>query len=251
MTDSLFNADDQGNAAPDPNKNYLEELVGEGKKFKTPEELARGKAEADAFIERLKREQEALRQELNTKLSMEEYVDRLRTGNQQDSRSGNPPEEPKGEGSNDHGKTLRPEDIESLIDQRVSARERARIQAQNQETVKQSLIASFGENYVSKLKEAALAADLSPEDVDQMAKEKPKALLKLLGADQAQPQSKGPSLFTPPPGFTTPPKGPSGDRTKSYYDEIKRTDPKRYWTPAVQNDLHKDALRLGERFFDN
>ena len=34
----------------DPNKNYLTELVGDGKKFKTQEELARGKYESDLYL---------------------------------------------------------------------------------------------------------------------------------------------------------------------------------------------------------
>jgi hypothetical protein len=258
VTDSLFNSDDhQSDDLPptDPHKNYFEELVGEGKKFKTPEELARGKAEADAFIERLKREQEALRQELNTKLSMEEYVDRLRTSSQpNNSRSDPPLNEPNGGEGGDNGKTqLKPEDIEALIEQKVTARERARIQQQNQETVKQKLIESFGNDYISKLKEAASTLGLTPEDMDAMAKDRPKAFLKLVGADNAQPQSKPNtnSLFTPPSGNATAPRQVSGDRTKSYYDEIKQKDPKRYWSPAVQNSLHQDALRLGEKFFDN
>jgi hypothetical protein len=259
VTDSLFNgAGDPGANTPavDPNKNYFEELVGDGKKFKTPEELARGKAESDVFIERLKREQEALRQELNTKLSMEEYVDLLRTSGQpKDSRSGLTPNEPNGGEGGDNGKTsIKPEDIDALIEQKVSARERARIQAQNQETVKQKLLESFGNDYVSKLKEAATALGMTPEDMDAMAKDKPKAFLKLVGADNAQPQQQKPnnnSLFTPPSGITPAQRAVSGDRTKSYYDEIRRVDPKKYWTPAVQNALHQDAIRLGERFFDN
>src|SRR6478752_10635011 len=54
----------------DPNKNYLEELVGEGRKFKSPEELARGKAESDLYIEHMKGRMDELRQDY-TKLHNE------------------------------------------------------------------------------------------------------------------------------------------------------------------------------------
>ena len=44
--------------------NVLETLVGDGKKFKTPEDLAKGKVEADAFIETLKNQIGLMKQEM-------------------------------------------------------------------------------------------------------------------------------------------------------------------------------------------
>lgn len=250
MTDSLFTADDNQQIPEiDPNKNYIEELVGETKKFKTVEDLARSVLHKDAFIERLKGETNGLRQELNTKLSMEEYVDKMRTRDQQPNRSETPVNEPNAGGGNDPDKPLRPEDIEAIIDRRVSDRERARVQTQNQGFVRDKLIESFGPSYVSKLQEAGEALGLTPEDMDQMAKDRPKVFLKLVGAE-APARAQTPSLFTPPSGAGNPPRTVTGDRTKSYYDEIKKSDPKRYWSPAVQNQIHQDAIRLGERFFD-
>lgn len=257
MTDSLFNAQDNtGDDTPpaaDPNKNWLEELVGEGKKFKDPNELARGKAEADAFIERLKREQEELRTELNTRLTLEQYLDKMgsNANQNQNGRSDPPPNEPNGDGSNTTA--LKPEDIERLIETKVSEREKQRIQSQNRAEVKQKLTEAFGNDYISKLKEVGGALGLSAERLDEMAAESPKAFLKLVGADTApqNQQRKPDSLFVPPTGQTTQTRTVSGDRTKSYYDTLKKNDPKNYWSAAVQNQMHKDALRLGENFFDS
>ena len=39
----------------DPNSNYVEQLVGEGKKFTDPNKLAFGKLQADQHIERIQR----------------------------------------------------------------------------------------------------------------------------------------------------------------------------------------------------
>ena len=36
----------------------------------------------------------------------------------------------------------------------------------------------------------------------------------------------------------------------SYYEKLKKADPKRYWTADIQAQKHKDALRLGMAFFD-
>ncbi len=246
MTDSLFNKVD-ADPVVDPEKNWLEELVGDGKKFKDPVELARGKAEADAFIARLTREQEELRRELNTRITLEQYLDKMGTPPGPSDRSGDqmnepkvvPPEQP-----------LKPEDIERLIETKVVQREQQRIQSQNKAEVQVKLVQAFGDNYVPKLQEVATSLGLTPEAVDRMAAETPKALLKLLGADQpGQPQSSG-SLFVPPTNSVRPSGPSSGERTMKFYQDLRAKDPKTYHSAANQNRMHQDALKLGEKFFD-
>lgn len=251
MTDSLFNAPDPTGDTPaaDPNKDYLAELVGEGKKFKDPNELARGKAEADAFIARLTREQEELRKELNTRLTLEQYLEKMGT-NQQSGRSDHQLNEPKGSDPDTSG--LTPTDVEALIERKVSERETQRIQKQNREDARARLVQAFGNDYISKLKEAGENLGLSAERLDQIAAENPKAFLKLVGADTAPAQQRSQdSLFVPPQGQSNGTPVVTGDRTKKYYDDLKRKDPKGYWDARTQNQLHKDALRLGESFFDS
>lgn len=249
MTTQDFNlfADDQGNQPQtDPQKNYLEELVGDGKKFKTPEELARGKAEADAFIEQLKAEQAALRNELNTKLSMEQYIDKMAGTGTSNTQT---PNEPNGnQGENLQG--LKPEDVERLIDQRVSAREAERIQAENLRTVKDTLSQQLGSDFTIKLKQIGQAVGMSEDDMTDMAKSRPKALIALVQAQAGSQQTQKQDLFSPPSGVNLPRGNTPVDRTQAYYDQLKARDPKEYWSPATQNQLHKDAIRLGERFFD-
>lgn len=241
-------ANDPGNTPQaDPTKNYLEELVGEGKKFKTAEELARGKAEADAFIERLTKEQEALRNELNTKLTLEQYIDKMAGTGQSITP---PPNEPNGnQGENIQG--LKPEDVERIIDQRVSQREAERIQNENLRTVKETLSQQLGPDFSTKLKSIGQNIGMSEEDMTNMARTRPKALLALV-SQVPQTQSQSPStLFTAPTGtsgFRN--ENQPVDRTQKYYNNLKKSNPSEYWSPSVQNQLHKDALRLGEKFFD-
>ena len=243
---NLFADDPSTPPQPDPNVNYLETLVGDGKKFKSVEDLAKGKAEADAFIERLTREQEQLRQELSTKLTMEQYIDKMAAP----SPNTQTPNEPNGnQGENFQG--LKPEDVERIIDQRVSAREAERIQTENLRTVKETLTQSLGPDFPNKLKSISQAIGMSEEDMTDMAKLRPKAFLALVQAQAPQQQTQQ-GLFTPPgsqqpQGF----KPSSSDRTHSYYENLRKTNPTEYWTPRVQNQMHQEALRLGEKFFDS
>jgi hypothetical protein len=39
-------------------------------------------------------------------------------------------------------------------------------------------------------------------------------------------------------------------RTWSYYENIRQTDPTKYWSPKMQGQMHKDATALGEAFDD-
>lgn len=247
MTDSLFNADQGNTPQADPNKNYIEELVGDDKKFKTVDDLAKGKFEADQFIERLTKEMNDLRQELNTRLTLEEYLNKIQGGpGGEQHKDDDPPNEPKG---GDGSPGLKPEDIQRLIDERVSKREQERVQESNLKLVKDTLVSQFGPQYSSKLEEIGNNLGMSKEDITDMARLRPKALLALVGAAPGASQQQ--TLFTPPAGTNTAsqPRG-SVERTKSYYDKMKASDPKGYWNPKIQNQMHQDALRLGEKFFD-
>ena len=88
LTDNLdpLNPDANDDATFDSTKDYLKELVGEGKKFKTVEDLAKGKAESDAFISSVTRENKELRdsykkaiEEVNSRTRLEDLVTKLST----------------------------------------------------------------------------------------------------------------------------------------------------------------------------
>src|SRR5437773_6950457 len=84
MTDNLMEGLDNLPPETDPNKNYLEDLVGDGKKFKSPEELARGKFESDTYIKILEKRLDeyrddilSLRKENVTNKRLEDLVNQL------------------------------------------------------------------------------------------------------------------------------------------------------------------------------
>ena len=74
----------------DPNKDYLAELVGEGKKFKTDKDLARGKYEADLYVKTLERQLDELRndhlklrEDYTARAKLEELLGQLEAKSQQ------------------------------------------------------------------------------------------------------------------------------------------------------------------------
>lgn len=195
---------------------------------------------------------EQLRTELNTRITLEQYLEKIgekATGSTQTppTNSQTPP------GSEQSAGAIKPEDIEALIDKRVSERERARIQEQNVSLVKSELEKRFGNDYVNHLTTTAQALGLSQEAMTQMAKENPKVLLKLVGADgETRPQQtqQTNSLFTPPRSEQTTGFSPTvSSKDWNYYENIRKKDPSRYFSVEVQNEMHREAMRLGEKFY--
>jgi len=237
MTD-LFQDQDINDPVIDDNKDYLTELVGEGKKFSDPKALARGKYEADLFVERLKQENLGLRNELNSRVKMEEFLDKLNSS--QNTKSPDAGQQPPDQ---DKGSTpgLKPEDVLKLLDQR----EQQSKATQNVNKVKERLQESLGPNYANKLKQVANTLNLSTEHLNTLAATSPDALYKLIGLEdkkqepfQAPPRNQMSSSFSPT----------NTSRDWDYYEDLRKKDKLKYWSPAVQNQMHQDAIRLGEKF---
>lgn len=249
---NLFDSQTTENT-PDPNKNYLEELVGEGKKFKSPEDLARAKAEADRFIEQLKTENAGIRQELSTRQTMEQLMDKIANSKSpENTNQDNNQNPPGGEGQ----KTFTEEDIARLVEKRLSESEKERVFKSNLNQVVNTLKETIGPDYVTHLKAKASELGVTEEYLTRMAGETPKAFLKLVEANNPHKATTlQAGLFTPPQGHSLPQQtasgfSPSGTPKMSYYQELKKKNPAEYWSPQVQNKMHKDALSLGESFFD-
>jgi hypothetical protein len=246
---SLF--DQNNDPQIDPNKNYLETLVGEGKKFKTVEELARGKAEADLYIETVNKRSDQLREDYlklretaNTQAKLEDLLARLENAPQRQEPSLQLPAEPV-----QATPQFDPSKLDSLIDRRVEQREAQMKADANFRTVQNKLKEQFGNSYQTVLQDRMNFLNLSTEDVDTLARKSPSALYNALGLGGTTQDS-----LMSPPRSTTNSAGfrPQGEpkRTWSYYQDMKKKDPKAYYDPKIANQMHDDAIALGTDFQD-
>ncbi len=236
--------DEQSNFEVDPNKNYLEELVGEGKKFSSPEELARGKAESDQFIERLKTEQQQLRDELATRLKYEEFLNKISTlpvgGNQQ---------QPSDDETNQDKSAMSPEQIEQLLDSKLTKLERDRMAQANLNNVRSKLLEVFGPNYAQRLELKGQELGLSKSDIQVFAENNPKALFKLFDMDAVKAGKE--NIFSAPPRSQINTSGAPMGKAKgwSYYENLRKTNSHEYFQPRVQNEMFSLIQELGEEKF--
>lgn len=237
MTESLVD----GNPEP---QNYLAELVGEGKKFKDAEALARGKYEADRFIEIKNKQFDDLREdylrlmdESKNRAKLEDLITQLEGKQIVDPEPQKPmiPNEP----------TLKPEDIESLVDKRITETERARQQQSNFNVVKAKLEERFGDNYASHVRERVKELGLTADELNDLARRSPNAAINALGLN-AQPSG----FQNQPVSSVTRKPAQGSQKTWQYYQEMKRTNPKLYTDPKITNEMIQQAETLGDAFYD-
>lgn len=250
MTENLLdqNAD---NAEIDPAKNYLEILVGENAKFKTNEDLARGKFQSDHYIKTLEGRLDAISgeykkvlEERNAMPKLQELIDKLDQQNLHSRENPNSNEDPNRQ------QTLNPDQLESLVSSKFEQLKQTDKETQNYDQVKSKLSERFGSNYKSVLKEQSQALGLSDDEVNAMARKNPSLFYKTF--DLNAPVNDN--------NFQTPPKSNVRNttfaprqvekRTQSYYNKLLKENPRAYLDPKIAIQMDNDSQALGAEFFD-
>lgn len=244
MADDLFKP--SVTLVVDPNKDYLSELVGDDKKFKTPGELARAKAESDAFIERLKQEAAGLRSELSSRMQMEAILTQLESVTKPAAPSNEPA--PQAREREQASSAVNPEvDIEKMVSQKLAEAQNKRDRDANVSAVTAKLKQAYGENYASQVKSVADRLGVGTDFLSDLASSKPAAFFKLIGLDE-QPTRRS-DIFAPPSSVTGVSNPNAGNKTWGYYEGIRKADKTKYYSPAIQNEMFNQLKELGDDFY--
>lgn len=245
----LFSVDDSPGLI-DPDKNYLEELVGENRKFKTVEALAKGKAESDAYIRKLQTELAELRQALQAKdqdlATRIKYEDFLRRLGQATGSPGNAdvtsPE--KGEPAPTKVEAKLPEEvIETTVESVLAKREQKRAQEANLSQVVSALRETFGDNYKHRVQQQAQRLGVDITTLTDIAARSPEAFYTLM-------EMKSRETFSPPPRSQVSLPRTESKKNFAYYQKMRKEKGELwYFTPAVQQEIWEEAKRQGESFY--
>lgn len=243
----LDNTNQNDQVQIDPNKNYLEELVGEGKKFKTQEDLARGKAEADAYIEHMKARMDELRQDY-TKLheqhnagpSLKETLDQYIAELKQSQGTNQPL------GQEDKSAPLDEAKIADIIKQHIAANKQLDVEEGNARKVESRLQEAYGPNYKQIVSQQINQLGISVDFFNNLARTSPQAVYNTLRLDDRHQE-----VFQSPP-TSTQRNDPfaKNNRTETYYEKMRRERPLEYRNPKTQDQMFKDINDQGEAFFD-
>lgn len=225
------------------NKDYLSELVGEGKKFKDNSALAKGKAKSDEHIALLERELAEHKAELDKRLTYEGLLAKIKEPASNDA----PPR--------DHERNSQDEDVMSKVDeivnQKLTAYEQKNITQKNVEEVRKELKGIWGNSYPQRLKEKAVELEVSEAFLQDIAQTNPKAFMKLV-APERSPVSSG---LNPPRSSVTLADGGSVDADYKPYSHFKKMllskDPaerRMYQSESVQREMHRLTSKYGDDF---
>jgi hypothetical protein len=245
--DNLLNEkDDQ--PVIDEGKDYLAELVGEDKKFKDAQALAKGKAFSDAHIALLERrfdelseDYKRLKKDADAGARLQELLDKME--NQPQHTTSREPTVNSNEVNTKPALGL--DEVESLVSSKIQQHEQTRRERENFAKVEALLKERLGSNFKAILKEKSTSLGLTDDEVNTMARKNPNLFSKTFDLD-AKPQE---SFQAPPRNSSTfTPKG-SQKRGWSYYQDLKKKDPTAWMQPKVAIQMLKDAQEMGEKEF--
>lgn len=213
-----------------------------------PEELKKiikGKKEADRFIEQLKNETNEIRQELQTRLTVEEMLAKIESKQSE-------PQQPNPAGPEETTPGERGEEKPDLREEvsKFYREERQRETAEaNFKKAMMSLQETYGNSARNALEKTAKDLNVSKDFLNDMATKSPDGLMKLVQGVVPAPDSRP---ATPPASRVDTSKTfmPSNKRGKSFYTKLRKENPKEYFSQKTQLQMFKDAASLGKDFYE-
>ena len=212
-------------------------LVGEGQKYKTPEELAKAYTNADQFIETLKEENRKLREQAASAKTIDEVLERM-------SKQNVAPED-----DNPPVAGITPDVVQQLVEKTLEGREAAKSKTDNLLKADALMKEKFGEKAAEMFKQRAA----NPEKAKilmELAATDPIEFVNLFGGAPAAPSN---NMDTGSMN-TTSVASTGGDRskivgTKEWATKVRKEDPKTYWSQDFQYKLQQTVSQNPALYF--
>ena len=180
-----------------------------------------------------------MREDLEAKAKLEDIVKALEEKAAAGS-SVNPLETPTA--TEAESNTTSEADIESLVEKTLQAKQSEALKAANLSKVDSELTNKFGDKASDMLQSKAKELGMSVEDMKGLAENSPAAVMAMFG-------ESSPSFTAPRSSVNTAGMEHRTERKDwDYYQNMRRTNPKLYYTPKVQNELAKAYADGGREF---
>ena len=243
MSDDVFSQ----TGSEDEGINPLNELVGDGKKFASLEDLAKGKLESDKFITQLEGELKTVREQMaeleeqaNKKATVSDLVDAVKAAN-------------KSEGLEDNQPSVSEDSLQEMVNSILDGRHEKQTRLANYQAANQAVLDKFnGDIDAARTYTAERARQLgiNVDRLKALGEESPSAFKQLM---DVQPQTGSQGATALPQVHVQQQSNAEvidGHHTKAYYNRLKQElGPSKYWTDTkIQGDYTRDAMALGDRF---
>jgi hypothetical protein len=248
---TVFNGDDNQNTSTSQttedtsNQSYVKKLVEtRGDQWSDPEVIAKGKIEADTYIEQLKAQLAEL-QEKNAKASrVDDLVAKIE---QEAAKTTNANAQSQNKGGAEDSNTKNPvseDDIQSLVEKALTSREQQNTVKQNLAQVNSHLDEMYGTEADSIVQKKAQELGLSKQRLQEVAAESPTAFFNLIGdkPKNFKPMVNG-SVRTESVNMQQ-----TGTRDFKFYQKLRKENPRQF--AQAQEQMVQDRLKLGDAFYN-
>jgi len=237
----------QATESTQPQDSFVQKLVeAKGENWKDPEVLAKGKLEADGYIQELETQLNSMREDLSKQDYAKSLLDQLQN-KAAESTTANIAMPKNNIGDTSDGNTnpnLSEEDLKSLVERTLTERDKDSVVKQNLSLVNEEMEKSYGTDASAKIQDKAKELGLTLERMQEIAAESPTAFFALLGEQKKSfsPMVQG-SVRTEGVNMQA-----STERDWNYYQNLRRENKSAYYSPKVQQQLMNDRQRLGPKF---
>lgn len=227
------------------NQSFVQKLAeAKGDKWRDPEVIAKGKLDADAYIEQLKAQVEELKKLAERGAKVEDLVAKLDQKAAQTTSANSQASNSSGATATNTKSAISEEDIQSLVEKTLTQREQRQTLDQNISQVDRQLKEMFGTEAGNKLKEKAAQLGLGLDELKNVAGKSPTAFFTLIG--------EKPKEFSPMTSGTIRTEGVSnqqsaGTRNNAYYQKMRKENPRLF--NQSQQQMVQDRVRLGDAFY--
>ncbi len=240
MADSLLDVD------PTTDNNSEREAILNKWKDKSKEDILAAKVESDLFIktqnarfDNIREDYLKLREEATATASLKELIAR------QEKLLSNPEQLPITP-AEEIKPSIKPEDIDSILEQKLTAREKLTKQNDNFNMVKAKLREQFGDKASEVLKQRMDTLGLDQSFTDDLAKTHPSVFYRTFGLDE---QRQTADIAPPRSSQRQNQFAPTVQkRDWEYYQQLNKRDPRAYLDPKIAIQMHNDAIALGADF---
>ena len=227
----------------------FQELVGDDRKYKTPDDLAAGKLEADRYILELKEENERLKAEQAKADHAAELLKKLQEDKASEGSPSTPADVNDSTNNSPTSESLSEEDLKALVKATLSETQSAAEEVKNVNTVNEALIKAYGDGEKAKeaIQSKAKELNVTTEYLEDVAKGNPAVFFKLIS--DGTPQST--SNFVPN-AFRSEANTDRGQvKDWAYYSKLRKENPSLYRTPAIIKEMDDQIVKLGSDKFYN
>jgi|TARA_R110002074_G_scaffold7091_9_gene30907 hypothetical protein len=233
-----------GDNQPASEESLVDQLVGEGKKFNSIEDLAKGKAASDTHIDNLESQLAGMKEELDKRMTSEDQITRLLSERNQERQ-----ENPSVGGTTP---TVSQEELAELVRQTVDQSKSEDTAKGNETKANEHLHKLYGDKASEVVANKARELGLSVDFMQSVARKSPEAFYNTLGIEssrQSVPTLSGDSVNTEvlhnQPGSS----GPKPN-TYAWYEAKRKENPRQFWDAKVQAQLFKDRQEMGDGFYN-